>query len=142
MKNTTSLSLRLKLAPFCERLSRLYQEPVVLLCGSTALAENMPWSDIDLIVIAGFDKPFAERLEELALLNDTGLGLEFLGYTPEEFLQMLDRLNPGAIEALEFGIPIMSGKLFFEMRQKLAELEKLGLTKTRCTYFLAQETKR
>lgn len=142
MKNTTALSLRLKLMPFCERVSRLYQEPVVLLCGSTALGENMPWSDIDLIVIAGFDKPFAQRLEELALLNDTGLRLEVLGYTPDELIQMLDRLNPGAIEALEFGIPIMSGKLFFEMRQKLAELKKLGLTKTQCTYFLAQETKR
>jgi len=97
----------------------------------------MPWSDVDLIVIADFKKPFLERLVELALLNDTGLGLEVLGYTPDEFMQMLERLNPGAIEAVEFGIPIMQGRIFRELKLKLEELKKLGLKKTQCTYLLA-----
>jgi len=137
MTEIVASTLKPKLKSFCERLSRLFQDPVLLLCGSTALGENMPWSDVDLIVIADFEKPFLDRLDELALLNDTGLGLEVLGYTPDEFMQMLDRLNPGAIEAVEFGIPIIHGKVLHELKRRLVELKKLGLTKTRCTYLLA-----
>jgi predicted nucleotidyltransferase len=135
---TTALTLKLK--PLCERLERLLHDPVVLLYGSTALGENMPWSDVDLIVIADFERPFLERLEELALLNDTDLNLEILGYTPDEFVEMLSVLNAGAIEAVESGIPIVHGRLFPELKRKLAELKKLGLTKTRCTYLLAERT--
>ena len=102
----------------------------------------MPWSDIDLIVIADFKKPFLERLKELALLNDTGLALEVLGYTPPEFMQMLDNLNAGAIEAVEFGIPLLAGRFLPLLKEKLAELKKLGLKKTKCTYLLySQVTK-
>jgi len=133
-----SASIRLKLKPYCEKLARLFDDPVVLLCGSTALGENMPWSDVDLMVIADFEKPFLDRLNELALLNDTGLRLEVLGYTPNEFTQMLDNLNAAAIDAVEYGIPLIAGKAFPELRRKLADLKKLGLTKTTCTYVLAR----
>jgi predicted nucleotidyltransferase len=139
---TVSRDLMAKLKRFSERLARLYGDPVILLHGSTALGENMPWSDIDLIVIADFEKPFLERLDELALLNDTGLMLEVVGYTRGEFMEMLDRLNPSAIEALEFGTPILPGPFLSEFKDKLAELKTLGLTKTRSSYFLAQDTKR
>jgi predicted nucleotidyltransferase len=130
-----------KLKRFSEQLARLHDDPVVLLHGSTALGENMPWSDIDLIVIADFEKPFLERLDELALLNETGLNLEVVGYTRDEFMEMLDKLNRSAIEALEFGIPILRGTFLSELMDKLAELKTLGLTKTRCTCFLAGSAK-
>jgi len=133
-----SASIELKLKPYCEKLARLFDDPVVILCGSTALGENMPWSDVDLMVIADFEKPFLDRLTELALLNDTGLRLEVLGYTPNEFAQMLDNLNAAAIEAVEYGIPLISGKALPELRRKLVDLKKLGLTKTSCTYFIPQ----
>ena len=57
-------------------------------------------------------------------------------------MEMLDVLNSGAIEAAESGIPIVPGRLFPQLKRKLMELKKLGLTKTRCTYLLAEETKR
>jgi predicted nucleotidyltransferase len=139
MRYGTPLAFEAKLKTFCTRLAQLYSEPAVLLCGSTALGENMPWSDVDVIVITDFEKPFMERLGELALLNDTGLRLEILGYTPEEFMQMLERLDAHAIEALEFGIPIAQGKSLLKLREKLTELKNLGLTKTRCTYYLAKQ---
>jgi len=138
MMMTTDLAVKLK--PLCERLRCLFDDPLVLLCGSTALGENMPWSDVDLIVIADFQKPFLERLKELALPDDTGLALEVLGYTPAEFIQMLDRLNAAAIEAVEFGIPILPGNFLSTLKRKLAELKKLGLAKTSCTYLLARRT--
>jgi len=139
---TAGTALEVNLKPLCERLRGLFDDPVVLLFGSTALGENMPWSDVDLIVIADFEKPFLERLKELALLNETDLGLEVLGYTPTEFMQMLDRLNPAAVEAVEFGIPILPGRFLSDLKRKLTELKKLGLKKTSCTYLLTQKTER
>jgi len=141
MKRTAFSELEVRLKPFCERLARLYEDPMVILCGSAAVGESMPWSDVDLIVIADFEKPFLERLIEMALLDETGLRLEVLGYTPAEFMRMLGSLNPGAIEAVESGIPIMHGPFLSELKRRLLELKKLGLTRTQCTYLLAQETK-
>jgi hypothetical protein len=66
--------------------------------------------------------------------------LEILGYTPDEFVEMLSVLNAAAIEAVESGIPIVPGRLFPELKRKLTKLKKLGLTKTRCTYLLAEST--
>jgi hypothetical protein len=80
--------------------------------------------------------------DELALLNETDLGLEVVSYTCDEFMEMLDKLNRSAIEVLEFGIPILPGSFLSELKDKLADLKALGLTKTRCTYFLARETQR
>jgi len=136
MTQTTVSMLQLKLGPFCRRLAGVLKDPVVLLSGSMALGESTPLSDVDLVVIAGFQKPFLERLGELALLNETGLPLEILGYTRDEFIDMLDRLNALAIEALEFGIPIMRGAYYAELRQRLMELKGLGLKRTNCTYLL------
>lgn len=137
MTQTTVTMLQLRLEPFCRRLAGVLKDPVVLLSGSAALGQTTPLSDIDLVVIADFERPFLERLSELALLNETGLPLETLGYTRDEFIQMLDRLNAFAIEALEFGIPIMRGAHYAELRERLMELKELGLKKTNCTYLLA-----
>jgi len=134
----TSASINQDLKRYCERLARVFKDPVVILCGSTALGENMPWSDIDVVVIADFEEPFLDRLTQLALLNENGLRLQVLGYTPSEFKQMLDRLNPGAIEALEYGKPLIAGKLLPELKRKLTDLKKLGLTRTSCTYFITK----
>jgi hypothetical protein len=139
MREAAASMLRIRLAPFCESLTRLFAEPIVIVCGSTALGEEMPWSDIDLVVVADFKEPFSERLKQLTLLNRTGLPLEIVGYTADEFMNMLDRLNAMAIESVEFGMPILPGRCYDELKRKVAELKERGLTKTRCTYLLAEE---
>jgi len=97
----------------------------------------MPWSDVDLIVIADFKKSFLERFEELAPPLDSRFNFEVIGYTPEEFIYMLDRFDIKAIEAVEEGIPIICSPLFFnELKRRLAQLKSRGLTKTNCTYRL------
>jgi len=132
-----SPALHNELQSCCNRLTHLYDQPTIILSGSTAVREDMPWSDVDLIVIADFKKPFLERLEELAPPLDSRFNFEVIGYTPQEFIHMLDRLDIKAIEAVEQGIPIISNPLFLsELKRKLDQLKSRGLTKTRCTYRL------
>jgi len=89
--------LRIRLAPFCESLTRLFSEPVVI------------------------------------------LPLEIVGYTADELVNMLDRLNAMAIQSVEFGMPILPGRCYDELKGKVADLKERGLTKTQCTYLLAEE---
>jgi hypothetical protein len=98
----------------------------------------MPWSDVDLVVIADFKKPFIERLEELTPSISSHINFEVVAYTPEEFKQMLDQLNIKAIEAVEDGVPIVGGPILDELKARLAELKRRGLTKTKCSYILLQ----
>ena len=94
---------------------------------------------IDIVVIADFTQPFLTRLEELSKLNDTAAPLEVVGYTPEEFISMLDRLNAKAIDALESGLPILSGSILPKLRGRFKDLKEKGLTRTGCTYLLSKE---
>jgi len=138
MTRLQSPEFRKELQRCCDRLVHLYNEPIIILSGSTALEEEMPWSDVDLIVIADFKKPFLERLEELASPLDSRFNFEVTGYTPQEFVDMLDRLDIKAIEAVEHGVVIITGPLFSELKLKLDELKSRGLKKTRCTYVLEE----
>jgi len=135
--NLQSPGFHNELQSYCNRLTHLYDKPTIILSGSTAVGEDMPWSDVDLVVIADFKKPFLERLEELAPPFDSRINFEVIGYTPREFIYMLDRLDIKAIEAVEQGIPIASSPLFLsELKRKLDQLKSRGLTKTNCTYRL------
>jgi len=137
MTKLQSPGLQNELHGYCNRLARLYDQPTIILCGSTAVGEDMPWSDVDLIVIADFKKSFLERLEELAPPLDSGFNFEVIGYAPQEFIYMLDRLDIKAIEAVEEGVPIASNPPFLsELKRKLDRLKSRGLTKTNCTYRL------
>jgi len=137
MTKLQSPLLHRELQSYCNRLTHLYDQPTIILSGSTEVGEDMPWSDVDLVVIADFKKPFLERLEEPAPCPDGRINFEVIGYTPQEFMHMLDRLDIKAIEAVEQGILIISKPLFFsELKRKLDQLKSRGLTKTNCTYRL------
>jgi len=93
---------------------------------------NGKWSDVDLIVIADFDIPLIERVEKLSELNETRAPIEPLGYTPKEFNDMLRKLNPLALEAMENGVPIVGQNLFSSLKRWLDKTKKeRGLKKTK-----------
>jgi len=133
-----SPEFRKELKEYCDRLGRLYDEPTIILSGSTALGEEMPWSDVDLIVIADFKKPFLQRLEELTPSIDSRFSFEVVGYTPQEFMDMLDGLNIKAVEAMQEGLPVNSGPVYKELKRKLNDLKSMGLRRTKCSYRLEQ----
>ena len=138
MTRLRSPSFRKELEHYCDRLKDIYGNLTIILSGSTAVGEDMPWSDVDLIVIADFKKPFIERLEELTPPINSHINFEVVAYTPEEFKQMFHQLNIKAIEAVEDGIPIVSGPILGELKARLVELKRRGLTKTKCSYILLQ----
>lgn len=89
------------------------------------------WSDIDLLVIADFNVPLIERVEKLLELNETRAPIEPLGYTPKEFNNMLSKLNPLALEAIENGVPIVGENLFSSLKSWLEKAKMRGLKKTK-----------
>src|SRR2546426_9997027 len=65
-------------------LIREHEPEKMILFGSAAQGEIHEWSDLDLVVIKRTDKPLLERIEEVLRLVRPKVGLDVLGYTPEE----------------------------------------------------------
>ncbi|WP_305043745.1 nucleotidyltransferase domain-containing protein [Geoalkalibacter sp.] len=55
------------------------------LIGSCARGDAKPWSDIDLILVRETDLPFVERPRLFPCLDEMGVPVDLLVYTPEEF---------------------------------------------------------
>lgn len=77
------------------------------LVGSRARGTAAPESDIDVIVVAATDRPFADRgLDYMEALRVAGVGVDLLVYTPEEFARMREEERPFLSHALKGAIPI------------------------------------
>jgi len=72
----------------------------VILVGSYARGDFNLWSDIDVVVIAGFKGNPVERLRGI----EHPPGFEVIPLTPEEFAVLLSKRNPLTLEALERGV--------------------------------------
>ncbi len=100
-----------------------------VLYGSMARGDYNIWSDIDFLVISDkLPKNPLKRLEFLYSLTDTPI--EVKGYTRKEFLQMLEKRNPLALDALVEGKVVVedgfweTAKIKFEDVKKRYELIK------------------
>lgn len=58
------------------------------LIGSCARGDAKPWSDIDLILVRETDLPFVERPRLFTSLEELGVPVDLLVYTPEEFARL------------------------------------------------------
>lgn len=56
--------------------------------GSFADGTCTPWSDLDLLAVMPSEEPFIERPRAFADLQDLGVPIDLLIYTPEEFAGM------------------------------------------------------
>ncbi len=100
-----------------------------VLYGSMARGDYNVWSDIDFLVISDKlpENPL-KRLEFLYSLTDTPI--EVKGYTRKEFLQMMEKRNPLALDALVEGKVVVddgfweTAKIKFEDVKKRYELVK------------------
>lgn len=96
-----------QLARFRRKVSPRYQVERMILFGSFGRGRAHRNSDVDLIVVSPRfrRKNVAERASPLYLEWDLDLPVDFLCYTPEEFLELSKR--PSLVrQALEEGIPI------------------------------------
>ena len=77
---------------------------LIILFGSFARGDINEGSDVDIIAVADFKENFLERIKRLLDINiNVGLPLEPIGYTPEEFEEMVRRGNPFLLKVLEEG---------------------------------------
>lgn len=112
-------------APYAREIE-IYRERVVeelkprsvILFGSMATGEYGAGSDVDVLIISN-DLPqnFLERLRVLSELNPTTAPIEAFGYTPAEFLRMLERRNPTALYAVADGKPLHDDGFFAEAKR-------------------------
>ncbi|HUS60227.1 MAG TPA: nucleotidyltransferase domain-containing protein [Nevskiaceae bacterium] len=71
-----------------EEIRKKYKPEKIILFGSAARGKTRKWSDADLVVIKKTKKRFYDRIEEVSLLVEHNIPLDFLVYTPKEFREM------------------------------------------------------
>ena len=72
----------------------------VILIGSYARGDFNVWSDVDIVLISELTGSPLDRLKKINYLP----GFEVIPLTLDEFLRMLKKKNPIAVEAIERGI--------------------------------------
>ncbi|MBD3214788.1 MAG: hypothetical protein GF311_19410 [Candidatus Lokiarchaeota archaeon] len=103
----------------------------VILFGSQARNEAMPYSDIDLIFIGDFEKKFSDRSK--VIYNNyhfnLGLGLDAFCYTPTEFENMFYEGVVSILDSIDEGICLYRERFFKNFQVLLNKLKEKGLKK-------------
>lgn len=118
---------------YCRRVIEALKPRSILLFGSMATGRQGLGSDVDIIVISeNLPGNFLERLRLLFELNPTTAPIEALGYTPREFLRMLRRRHPTALDAVAQGKPLYDDGFLEEARRTFEEVRaRFDLVRTR-----------
>ena len=104
-----------------------------VLYGSMARGDNNVWSDIDFLVISdNLPENPLQRLEFLYSLTEKSI--EVKGYTRNEFLKMIEKRNPIALDSLMEGKMIADDGFWEIARNKFEEVKN--------KYELVKEPKR
>ena len=108
---------REKIARFCENVIEALNPSAIILYGSLARGDYKKGSDIDIIVVAeNLPQEFTKRIEFL-LRFSTGGPIEPRGYTPQEFLKMIEEAHGTVLDAVAYGI-VLYDRGFIEKAEK------------------------
>ena len=130
---------RVALASYVKKLIRGLAPDCVILYGSLAKGTYNTASDIDLVVISPrLSGDFLGRLTILQELNVTSCPVDALGYTPDEFRDMLRKGHVTALDALADGVPVWGVPYFDESEQIFQYMSRRGLHRTTCTWVLPE----
>jgi len=122
-----------------KKLKSRFKIYAIILFGSRARGDWMPWSDYDLLIIADFELDYLDRIGEiLEVLADVKLPIEPHPYTLEEVIKMLNRANPLIIDALEEGKLLFSTKEFELVYDVYCKLKRKGISRTKTTIKLSK----
>ena len=121
------------LAEYSKILSLMLGKFTGVLYGSMARGDNNLWSDIDFLVISDkLPQNPLKRIEFLYSIMESSI--EVKGYTRNEFLKMIEKRNPIALDSLYEG-KIIADDGFWEIAMnKFEEVKK--------RYELVKEPKR
>ena len=86
------------------RLIDAYDAHEVWLFGSFAYGDYHELSDVDLMIVADDDRRFIDRPLTAFEVNDSGMEIQPLVYTPAEYEDMRAREWPFLMQILEDGV--------------------------------------
>jgi hypothetical protein len=117
-----------EITSFCQRLVDTFDPDCIILHGSMAQGTYVHDSDIDIVVIGG-DLPanFLQRAYALNHLRDGSAPIEVVGYSRDEWKQMMANFHLTVLEALHWGKPLWGQSLFATWREQLAQWKEAGL---------------
>lgn len=119
------------------RLVRRFRVKAVILFGSRARGDWLPWSDYDLLIIGEFRGKYLDRVREvLEALKDIPASIEPHPYTLDEALEMLRRGNPLIVDALEEGKPLHWTEEAQVLKELLSKMKGLGMRRSETTVIL------
>lgn len=96
-----------ELETYVKRLVEAINPVTIILYGSRARGDFKPSSDFDIIVIAERLPEFMRRWDLLCEYR-TKIPLEPRGFTPDEFLKLIENCSPTALDAVH------EGKILFD----------------------------
>ncbi|ABN69870.1 DNA polymerase, beta domain protein region [Staphylothermus marinus F1] len=119
------------------RLVKVLNVKGIILFGSRARGDWMPWSDYDILIIADFKEKYLDRIKIiLDIIGDIPLNIEPHPYTLSEALDMLKRGNPIIVDALEEGKILYATNDLEEIIKEYDKLKKKGLKRTNTTILI------
>lgn len=101
-----------KIEKYKQRVIKKLNPKAIILFGSFTRNDINEGSDVDIVVIADFKEKFLDRIKILLDLN-TGLPLEPIGYTPDEFNEMRINGNSFILKIIEES-KLLYGDICFE----------------------------
>ncbi len=113
----------------------------VILFGSRARNDYMPYSDIDLIYIGDFKEKFINRA---SLILDhfkfqLGVAIDAFCYTPSEFKKMFREGIVSILDAIDHGICLYGFEFFQDYKERLDYLKTKGLRREPPVWILPEE---
>jgi len=121
-----------ELKTLIEKLKENLSLTAVILFGSRARGDYMKWSDYDILIIAGFEEKYPERIDEvLKILKDIKIPIEPHPYTLREAIEMLKKGNPTIYDALDEGKILYKTNQFNQLLKLFKKLKQKGMRRTR-----------
>ncbi len=119
------------------RLVKELNAKVVILFGSRARGDWLPWSDYDILIIADFKEDYLSRLGKvLKILSNLPVPVEPHPYTLEEAIEMLKKGNPTIVDALEEGIVLHKSEDLSKLMKTYEEMKRRGLRRSEVSIIL------
>jgi len=98
---------------FCKKVVKEIQPKCIILYGSLARGDFNERSDVDVIVISSkLPKNYYKRAELLHNMVETLDPIEPLGFTPEEFINMIKKRHCTSLFAMKEG-KVLYGRNYF-----------------------------
>ncbi len=117
--NTSLKPINYGIKKFCENIIKKLNPKCIILYGSLARGDFNERSDADLIVISSkLPKNYYERAQLLYDLIETLDPIEPIGFTPDEFINMIENRHCTTLFAMEEGKPLF-GKKYFSFLKKI-----------------------